>query len=52
MIQGYCMEQIGYNSVIQQEYDRITKKEELSRITQITIYIYTGDIKAVNIFNV
>jgi hypothetical protein len=60
IIQGYCMEQIGYNSDIQQEYDKITKKEEVTRVPQITInnlcdYTrskivnkYTGDVNAVN----
>jgi hypothetical protein len=31
------MEQIGYNCDIQQEYDKITKKEEVTRIAQLTI---------------
>ena len=63
-IQDYCMEQLGYkNNVILQEYAKITKKEEVTRIAQITInnlcdYTrkviisnyeqYTGDINAVN----
>jgi hypothetical protein len=57
------MEQIGYTCVIQQEYDKITKKEEVTRIAQITINSlcdytrstlvnnldkYTGDVNAVN----
>jgi hypothetical protein len=37
LIQGYCMEQIGYSCDIQQEYDKITKREEVMRIAQITI---------------
>ncbi len=37
IIQGYCMEQIGYDCDIQQEYDKITKKEEVTRVAQITI---------------
>jgi hypothetical protein len=36
-IQGYCMEKLGYNSEIQQEYDKIMKKEEVTRIAQIAI---------------
>jgi hypothetical protein len=36
-IQDYCMEQIGYNSEIQQEYDKISKKEEITKIAQLTI---------------
>ncbi len=62
-IQGYCMEQMGYKCDIQQEYDKITKKEEVTRVAQITInnlcdYTrstitnnldkYTNDINAVN----
>jgi hypothetical protein len=31
------MEQVGLTSVIQQEYGRITNKEEVSRIAQINI---------------
>jgi hypothetical protein len=31
------MEQMGYNSVIQQDYDKITKREEVTEISQITI---------------
>ena len=57
------MEQMGYNCDIQQEYDKITKKEEVTRVAQITInnlcdYTrrtisnnldkYTGDVNAVN----
>jgi hypothetical protein len=37
MIKQYCMEQIGYNSVIKRVYDKITKKEEITRIAQINI---------------
>ena len=37
LIQRYCMEQIGFMSVLQQEYGRITNKEEVTRIAQITI---------------
>jgi hypothetical protein len=63
IIPGYCMEQIGYNCDIQQEYNKITKKEEVTRVAQIMInnlcdYTrsttvnnldkYTGDINAVN----
>jgi hypothetical protein len=62
-IQGYCMEQIGYNWEIQQEYDKTTKLEEVTRVAQITINSlcdytrstivnnldkYTGDVNAVN----
>jgi hypothetical protein len=62
-IQGYCMEQIGYNWDIQQEYDKITKIEEVTRVAQITINSlcdytrstivnnldkFTGDVNAVN----
>jgi hypothetical protein len=36
-IQRHCMEQIGYNMVIQQEYDKITSREEVTRVAQITI---------------
>jgi hypothetical protein len=57
------MEQIGYNCDIQQEYDKITKKEEVTRVAQITINSlcdytrstivnnmekYRGDLNAVN----
>jgi hypothetical protein len=31
------MEQLGYDCNIQQEYDKITKKEEVTRVAQITI---------------
>jgi hypothetical protein len=31
------MEQMGYNCDIQKEYDKITKKEEVTRVAQITI---------------
>jgi hypothetical protein len=31
------MEQIGYNCDIQQEYGKITKKEEVTRVAQLTI---------------
>ncbi len=63
MMQEYCMEQIGYNSNIQQEYDKITEKEEVMRVAQITInnlcdFIrgtiagnlekYMGDVNVVN----
>jgi hypothetical protein len=62
IIQGYCMEQLVYNCDIQQEYDKITKKEEVTRVAQITINSlcdytstkvnnpdkYTGDVNAVN----
>jgi hypothetical protein len=63
IIQEYCMEQIGCNSNIQQEYDKITKQEEVTRVAQITInilcdytrstilnnlYIYSRDVNAVN----
>jgi hypothetical protein len=37
LIQRYCMEQIGFMSVIQQEYGRKTNKEEVTRIAHITI---------------
>ncbi len=36
-IQRYCMEQQVYYGVIQQEYDKLTKKEEVTRIAQIAI---------------
>jgi hypothetical protein len=57
------MEQMGYNCDIQQEYDKITKLEEVTRVAQITINSlcdytrnivvnnldkYTGDVNAVN----
>jgi hypothetical protein len=57
------MEQIGYNGDIQQEYDKITKLEEVTRVAQITINSlcdytrskilnnmdkYTDDVNAVN----
>jgi hypothetical protein len=57
------MEQIGNDCDIQQEYDKLTKKEEVTRIAQITINClcdytrntkvssldkYTGDVNAVN----
>jgi hypothetical protein len=57
------MEQIGYICDIQQEYDKITNKEEVTRIAQVTINSlcdytrntivnnldpYTGDLNAVN----
>ena len=63
MIQNYCLEQLGYSDVIQQEYAKITKIEEVTKIAQITInnlcdYTrkiiignsdkYSGDIRAVN----
>jgi hypothetical protein len=32
LTQRYCVEQIGFMSVIQQEYGRITNKEEVTRI--------------------
>jgi hypothetical protein len=31
------MEQIGYNSAIQQEFDKITKKDEATWIAQLAI---------------
>jgi hypothetical protein len=37
MIQRYYIEQISYSSFIQQEYDKITKKEEVTKIAQLTI---------------
>jgi hypothetical protein len=37
MIQRYCVEQMGCNCVIQQKYDKITKKEDVTRKAQITI---------------
>ena len=37
IIQSYCLEQMGYNSDIQQEYAKITNKEEVTRVAQITI---------------
>ena len=41
MIQRYCMEKLGYSSVIQQEYDKITEIEEVMRVAQelLTIYV-------------
>jgi hypothetical protein len=57
------MEQLGYNCDIQQEYDKITKNEEVTKVAQITINSlcdftrssivdnlkkYTGDANAVN----
>ena len=36
-IQRFCMEKIGYNSVIRQEYARFTKHEEVTRVAQITL---------------
>ena len=62
-IQGYCMEKLGYSCDIQQEYEKVTKLEEVTRVAQITInnlcdYTrntiidsvdkYIGDINAVN----
>ncbi len=32
MIQGYSIDRIGYSSVLQREYDKITKKEEVTII--------------------
>ncbi len=37
MIQRHCLEQLGYSGVIQQEYDKITKIEEVTKIAQTTI---------------
>ncbi len=34
------MEQMGYNCDIQQEYDKITKKEEVTRVAQIKLITY------------
>jgi hypothetical protein len=63
LIQIYCIEQIGFTSVLQQEYGRITNKEEETTIAQITINNlcdftrksiisgldkYTGDINAID----
>jgi hypothetical protein len=31
------MEQMGYNNEIEQEYDKITKREEVTKIAQLTI---------------
>ena len=57
------MEQIGYDCDIQQEYDKITKKEEVTKVAQTTINSicdytrativnnldkYIGDVNAVN----
>jgi hypothetical protein len=36
MIPGYCMKQMGYNSVTLQEYNKITRKEGVTRIAQET----------------
>ena len=35
-IQKYCMEQLGYDNKIELEYSRITSKEEITRMAQIT----------------
>jgi hypothetical protein len=32
MIHEYCVGQIGFNNVIKQEHDKITKNEEVTRI--------------------
>ena len=37
VIQQYCLEQLGYKDVVQQEYHSITKKEGVTRSAQITI---------------
>ena len=37
VIQQYCIEQLGFRNVVQQEYHRITKKEQVTRMAQITI---------------
>ena len=57
------MEQLGYRDVIQQEYDKISKKEEVTKVAQITINNlcdfnrkiiiskrenYSGDVNTIN----
>jgi hypothetical protein len=37
LIQNYCLEQISFSSVIQQEYGRITSKQKETTIAQISI---------------
>ncbi len=39
IIQKYCMEQLEYESKIEREYYRLTSKEVVTRVAQITINI-------------
>jgi hypothetical protein len=36
-VQRYCLEKLGYEGYIRAEYDKITKKEEITKIAQLTI---------------
>ena len=37
VIQQYCIEKLGYDNFIEQEFSRITDKEEITRVAQLTL---------------